>query len=94
MKEAQKMQAKMQAMQENLATQTFDASVAGGAVKATVNGQGKLVGLNLDPEFLKEDLATVQSSIVEAVAQAQDTAAKTSEMQMNALGSAFKGLMG
>ena len=93
-KQAQKMQAKLQAAQADLATKTFDASVAGGAVVATVNGQGQLTGLKLDAEFLKESSEMVASTIVSAVQQAQATATKTSEEQMGALAGPMKGIFG
>jgi len=93
-KEAQKMQAKLQAAQANLATQTFHASVAGGAVVATVNGQGTLTALQLDAEFLKESPETVATPIVSAVAQAQKEATAASEAQMGALTGPMTGLFG
>lgn len=92
------MQERLQAAQANLATKSFQASVAGGAVVATVNGQGQLTDLKLDAEFLKEDAGVVGSTIISAVTQAQNTATKASEEIMGAvgggLGGAFKGLMG
>lgn len=92
------MQAKVTALQEKLAGEVFESSVAGGAVVAKFNGQGDFVELTIDPDFLKEDAEMVQSSISSAISQAQKTAKAASEEQMNALsgamGGAFGGLMG
>jgi DNA-binding protein YbaB len=94
LKEAQKMQAKIAEAQAGLATQMFEASVAGGAVVSTVNGQGQLVGLKLEAEFLKESPDMVSSTIVSAVAQAQEKATKATEATMGAFGGSLKGLLG
>ena len=97
LKEAQKMQDRIQAAQADLATKTFDASVAGGAVVATVNGQGQLVTLKIDPEFLKESADLVSSTIVEAVKQAQASASAAGEAIMGSFTSMMgpmRGLLG
>ena len=49
MKKVQEMQGRMESMQADLATMEFTAMVGGGAVSATVSGDGKLVRLKLDP---------------------------------------------
>ena len=48
MKKVQDMQDWLQAMQEDLAIMEFTATVGGGAVSATVTGNGKLVKLKLN----------------------------------------------
>ena len=88
------MQAKLQEAQAALATQTFNASVAGGAVVATVNGQGQMVNLHLEADFLKESASLVASTIVSAVTQAQQAATKASEETMNALTGPMRGMFG
>lgn len=55
LKQAQKMQKAMEAVQNELANLEVEGSAAGGAVKAVVSGQGALKSIKLDPEFLKED---------------------------------------
>ena len=94
LKEAQKMQAKIAEAQAALSTQSFQTSVAGGAVIATVNGQGKLTQLKLEGEFLKESPEVVASTIVSAVGQAQDKATQATEAAMGAFGGQIKGLLG
>src|SRR5207245_10100130 len=48
MKQVQKMQADMMATQEKLASETVEASVGGGVVKAVVTGDGTLESLTID----------------------------------------------
>ena len=43
------MQEQLAAAQENLKSQTVDASAGGGMVKVTVNGEMELVNLTIDP---------------------------------------------
>ena len=52
MKKVQDMQGRLQVMQEDLAVMKFTAVVGGGAVRATVTGDGKLVALKLNQEVL------------------------------------------
>lgn len=82
LKQAQKMQKAMEAVQNGLANVEVDGSAAGGAVKATVSGQGALKAIKIDPEFLKEDVQSVEASIVAAVNDAVEKAKKKSEEEM------------
>ena len=52
MKKMQEMQSRLTAIQEDLASKEFTAIVGGGAVSATVTGDGKLAKLKLDPYAL------------------------------------------
>ena len=88
LKQAQKMQKAMEAVQTELANTTVEGSAAG-AVKAVVNGQGVLQSIKLDPEFLKEDVASVEASIVAAVEDAASKARAKSEEQMNKITGGF-----
>ena len=89
LKQAQKMQKAMEAVQTELANTTVEGSAAGGAVKAVVNGQGVLQSIKLDPEFLKEDVASVEASRVAAVEDAASKARAKSEEQMNKITGGF-----
>lgn len=83
LKQAQKMQKAMEAAQAELETLAIEGSAAGGAIKAVVNGQGTLKSIKIDPEFLKEDVASVEASIVAAVDNAVEKAKTQSQEQMN-----------
>lgn len=89
LKQAQKMQKAMETVQAQLAEMTVEGSAAGGAVKAVVNGQGALKSIKLDPEFLKEDAASIEASIVAAVEDAAAKARAKSETEMNKITGGF-----
>ena len=66
LKQAQKMQKKMEALQEELALREIEISSGGGAVKIKVNGQQEVMAVTLDEEFLKEDKEFVEETILNA----------------------------
>ena len=88
----QKMQADMQAAQEALAAERVEASVGGGAVKATVSGDGTLLTISIDPSVVDPaDVETLEDLVVAAVHEATRLA---KEMQQEKLGAATAGLGG
>ena len=67
----QKMQADMQAAQEALANEVIEATVGGGVVKATVNGEGALLSISIDPSVVDpDDVETLEDLVVAAVHEA------------------------
>jgi len=95
MKQAAKMQKQMEAMQEELAAKVIEVSSGGGAVTVKINGQGTIVDVDFDAEFLKEDKAFVRETLIEAVQEAQEKAKSESDEAMSAIsgGMNFPGLM-
>ena len=89
LKQAQKMQKAMEAVQAELEQMSIEGSAAGGAVRAVVNGQGTLKSIKLDPEFLKEDAESVESSILAAVNDAAAKAKAKSEEEMGKVTGGF-----
>ncbi len=89
LKEAQKMQKKMASIQEELAKKVIEVSAGGGAIKVTITGQQEFVGLTLDPEFLKEDAAVVQETILSAVKEASSKAKALNEAEMSKAAGGF-----
>ena len=86
MKQARKMQEQLAAAQENLKSQTVDASAGGGMVKVTVNGEMELVNLTIDPDALDpEDVDMLQDMILAAVNDALDSAETMAGQQMSAV---------
>lgn len=85
MKQARKMQEQLAAAQENLKSQTVDAS-AGGMVKVTVNGEMELVNLTIDPDALDpEDVDMLQDMIMAAVNEAVRGVNELANKQMGAI---------
>ena len=52
MKQAQQMQSKMAALQEELANITVEGSAGGGMVTITLNCKGEMRGLKIDPSLI------------------------------------------
>ena len=91
LKQAQKMQKQMEAVQAELADKVLDVSSGGGAVTIKVTGQGEFKEIKIDPEFLKEDAEMVEESLLGAV---QEAAAKAKEVSEEAMASVTGGLGG
>lgn len=91
LKQAQKMQKQMEAVQAKLAEQAIEVSSGGGAINITINGQGEFQGIKIDPEFLKEEAEFVEETLLAAV---QEAAAKAKETSQEAMGSVTGGMGG
>jgi DNA-binding YbaB/EbfC family protein len=90
MKQMAKLQKKMTALQEDLGQQEMTVSSGGGAVNVTISLQSEIKAIKLDPEFLKEDVAMVEETVLEAVSDALKQAGEKSESAMSALTSEFQ----
>ncbi len=78
MKEAQKLQAKMLRMQEELADKTVEASAGGGMIKAVANGKQQILSIRIEKEVVDpDDIEMLQDLILAAV---NDALAKSQEM--------------
>jgi nucleoid-associated protein EbfC len=68
MKEAQKLQSKMLAMQEELGNRTVTVQVGGGMVEVVANGRQEVLSLRVDPEVVNpDDTEMLQDLIMAAV---------------------------
>lgn len=96
MKQAQKMQAKITKMQEELGQRTVEGSAGGGMVTVVANGRQELISVRIEPEVVDpEDLDMLQDLVLAAVNDAlkrsQDMVA--AEMQKITGGMNIPGLM-
>jgi hypothetical protein len=83
MKQAQEMQAKVQAAQEELAKKTVTAEVGGGQVTAVMNGKHELVSLEIKPEAIDPDDAEfLQDMVLSAVNEAVRKVEELTEQEM------------
>ena len=90
LEQVQKMQADMQAAQQALEAAVVEATVGGGVVKATVNGEGALRAISIDPSVVDPtDVETLEDLVVAAVTEA---ARQAKELQREKLGAATSGL--
>jgi DNA-binding YbaB/EbfC family protein len=86
MKQAQKLQSKMQELQAELGNRTVSAQAGGGMVEATVNGRQELVSLTIDPEVANpDDLEMLQDLIVAAINEALNRAREMMAQEMSKL---------
>jgi DNA-binding YbaB/EbfC family protein len=91
MRQAQKMQEKMNQMQEELQNRTISASAGGGMVEATVNGKGQLLAIKLEKDVVNpEDSDMLCDLIVAAVAEAQRQSGQMMEQEMSAITGGLK----
>ena len=68
LRQASRMQRKIERRKEELKDEKFDATSGGDKVKATVNGGGEVVAVEVDPALLQsEGLPMVQDLIVAAI---------------------------
>lgn len=66
-KQAQLMQARMNAMQENLGKIDIEGQAGGGLVTVTLNGKGEMRRIKLDPSLAKpEEIEVLEDLIVAA----------------------------
>jgi nucleoid-associated protein EbfC len=78
MKQAQKLQAKMVKLQEELAEKTVETSAGGGMVKVVANGKQQIVSINIEKEVVDpEDVEMLQDLVLAAI---NDALAKSQEM--------------
>ena len=85
LKQAQKMQQKMEEAQALLSEEIIEVSGGGGAVSIKISGQGEFKDLKLDTEFLKEDAEFVSEAILQAIVDATEQAKKKNDEAMSGL---------
>lgn len=83
MKQAQEMQGKIAAAQENLETLLVTGEAGAGMVTCTANAKGELKSLLIDPTlFNADDKEVVEDLILAAVKEAQTKAAEAAQAEM------------
>ena len=90
LKQAQKMQRGIEALQAQLEAKEIDVTSGGGAVKIKISGAGKFLSLTLDPEFLKEDAKLVSDTLLVAMQDAAKQAKEFNDEEMKKVTSAFQ----
>jgi DNA-binding YbaB/EbfC family protein len=90
LKQAKKMQQKIEEMQKSLESREIDVSSGGGAVQIKINGAGKFLAVKLDPEFLKEDAKLVEETLLNAVREASTKAKELNDSEMQRITAGFQ----
>ena len=83
MKQAQQMQKKMSAVQETLEDLAVEGVAADGMVKVKMDGNQKLLDINIDPAVQREDLDLFEDLILIAVNQAVIKSHDKAQKRMN-----------
>jgi hypothetical protein len=90
MKQAQKLQARMLKVQEELAEKTVESAAGGGMIKVVANGRQQLVSIRIEKEVVNpEDVEMLQDLILAAV---NDALTKSQEMVAAEMGKLTGGL--
>ena len=93
MRQAQKMQQQMLAMQEELDAREYEGTAGGGAVSCKVSGKRQLTMLTIQPDAVDpDDVEMLQDMIVAAVNDALKKGEETREREMNKLGGGMGGM--
>jgi nucleoid-associated protein EbfC len=90
MKEAQKLQQQMEAMQAEIAQKKVEATAGGGMVTVQANGKQELLSIKLDPEVINKDDAQMLEDLV--LAACNEALRKSRELMQQELGKLTGGL--
>jgi nucleoid-associated protein EbfC len=90
MKEAQKLQEKMLAMQEEIAKRKVEATAGGGMVTVEANGKQEILSIKIDPEVINKDDAQMLEDLV--LAACNEALRKSRELMQQELGKLTGGM--
>ena len=91
LKQAQKLQAKIFKLQEEMAERTVETTVGGGMVKAVANGKQQLVSIKIEPEVVDpNDIQMLEDLVVAGVNDALKKAQEMVSEEMTKLTGGFK----
>ncbi len=82
-KQAQKMQEDMEALQEELDAREYDISAGGGVVGVKINGKKEILSIDINPEIVDpDDIETLSDILVAAVNEAIKRVEETNSAEM------------
>ena len=90
MKEAQKLQERMAAMQEEIGQKKVEATAGGGMVTVECNGKQELLSIKIDPEVINRDDAQMLEDLV--LAACNEALRKSRDMVQAEMGKLTAGL--
>ena len=85
LKQLQQMQNRMAQVQQELDNAEVTGTAGGGAVTATVNGQQKVLRIEIEPDALEEGAELLADLVLAAVNQALDASRELAARQMSSL---------
>jgi DNA-binding YbaB/EbfC family protein len=85
-RQAQKMQEDMEALQADLDTREYDISAGGGAVGVKINGKREILSIDIKPEIVDpDDIEMLSDILVAAVNEAIKRVDETNNSEMSKL---------
>ena len=94
-KQAQKMQADMEALQEDLDNREYEVSVGGGVISVKITGKKEILSISLEPEIIDpDDKETLEDILVAAVNEAIKRVEDTNSEEMAKITANMPGLPG
>ena len=85
-RQAQKMQEDMEALQAELDEREYDISAGGGAVNVKINGKREIISIDIKPEIVDpDDIETLSDILVAAVNEAIKRVDETNNAEMSKL---------
>ncbi len=82
-RQAQKMQADMETLQEDLDAREYEISVGGGVVGVKINGRKEILSIDIKPEIVDpDDIETLSDTLVAAVNEAIKKVEETNAAEM------------
>ncbi|MFO8010586.1 MAG: YbaB/EbfC family nucleoid-associated protein [Dehalococcoidia bacterium] len=90
-KQAQQLQAKMAKVQEELASETVEATSGGGAIAVVMNGQQEVQSIKISQEVVDpEDVELLEDMILAAIKEASQKSRELAEKKMGGLTGGLK----
>jgi DNA-binding YbaB/EbfC family protein len=95
LKQAAKMQKKLEALQAEMAEKEIEVASGGGAVKIVITASGEFRSIKIEEDLLKEEASLVEETILGAVKEAATTAKTLNDDEMGKAteGMSIPGLM-
>ena len=91
MKEAQKLQQQMAALQEEVGKRTVEATAGGGMVTVVANGKQEIVSIKVDPEVVsKDDVQMLEDLVLAACNEALRQSREMVQAEMGKLTAGLK----
>lgn len=83
MKQAQKLQAKLAKVQQDLGAKEVEGTSGGGMVTVRANGHQEILSVKIDPEVVDpEDVDMLEDLVLAAIQQAREKSATMAEAEM------------
>ena len=83
-RQAQKMQEEMAALQEELDAKEYEIQAGGGAVTVKINGKNEITAIEIDPEIVDpDDIETLQDILIAGVNEAIKKVSETNSSEMS-----------